>query len=352
MGRIVRLTQVDGKLPNLALMRLARHHRALGDEVHFTRKVERDMLEPEYDVVYGSAIFETSAGRVGTLMADFPGAIVGGTWDQHPSARDYKGITVEDVIGTGPERYDYAVYPGFDGSVGYTSRGCRFKCRFCVVPTKEGKTYAVSTIADIWRGEGHPRHLHLLDNDFFGQPREQWEGRVAEIREGGFKVCLSQGVNVRMIDDASAAALASIPYHDDSFKYRRLYTAWDNLGDEERFFKGIATLRRHGVPPTHLMAYMLVGFDPKETWERIMHRFDRMTALGIRPYPMPYQANKQRRLPVGGGDARLAGRTLGEFQRWAVRKAYNFVPFVHYDANAKGRAVKGQGDLFDLGDAA
>ena len=33
----VRLTQLDGKLPNLALMKLAHWHRAQGDEVHLVR---------------------------------------------------------------------------------------------------------------------------------------------------------------------------------------------------------------------------------------------------------------------------------------------------------------------------
>ena len=46
---------------------------------------------------------------------------------------------------------------------------------------------------------------YLLDNDFFGQPREQWEARIAEIREGGFKVCLNQGINIRMIDQGSTS---------------------------------------------------------------------------------------------------------------------------------------------------
>jgi hypothetical protein len=30
----VRVTQIDGTLPNLVLMRLAAHHRARGDRVH------------------------------------------------------------------------------------------------------------------------------------------------------------------------------------------------------------------------------------------------------------------------------------------------------------------------------
>jgi hypothetical protein len=43
----IRLTQIDGKLPNLALMSLAHYHRARGD-VRFTKCVERQRGEPIY----------------------------------------------------------------------------------------------------------------------------------------------------------------------------------------------------------------------------------------------------------------------------------------------------------------
>jgi hypothetical protein len=259
----VRLTQIDGKLPNLALMKLARFHRDQGDDLHFTKHVERDMLEPDYGRVYGSAIFSFSADRVLKFRQEFPNAVVGGT---HNLADNH---TVEQFLGIEEtEQYDYSIYPNFEGSIGFTQRGCRLKCGFCVVPKKEGKPRSVNTIASIWRGEPWPKHLDLLDNDFFGQPREQWKARMDEIRAGGFKVCLNQGINIRMIDEESATALASIPYYDDSFKSRRLYTAWDNVGDEERFFRGVDTLERHGIPPRHLLVYMLVGYDKRETWER------------------------------------------------------------------------------------
>jgi len=331
----IRLTQIDGKLPNLALMKLAAWHRYQGDRVHFTKNIERDMLEAEYDRVYGSAIFSFSAERVGRFRRQFPQAIVGGTWN--PVDR----TTVEDFIGEHPDRYDYSIYPRFDGSIGFTQRGCRFKCGFCVVPKKEGKPASVNTIADIWRGDPRPRHLHLLDNDFFGQPRDQWQRRIEEIRDGAFKVCLNQGINIRMIDDASASALSSIKIRDDQFKVRRLYTAWDNLGDEHRFMRGVETLERHGIPPQCLMVYMLVGYDRRETWARVMYRFEKMASLGIRPYPMVFE-NRHRTLPLGSTNQRLANRTLGEFQRWAIRKAYTFVSFQDYDVNAKGRAEVGQ----------
>jgi len=337
---IVRLTQIDGKLPNLALMKLARHHRALGHELHFTKHVERDMLEPQYDRVYGSAIFSFSADRVAKFRQAFPEAVVSGTWnkEEHQTVEEFLGIPESEEI-------DYSIYPKFDASIGFTQRGCRLRCGFCVVPWKEGKPRTVNTVASLWRGEPYPKHLHLLDNDFFGQPQAAWEAHLDAIKTGGFKVCLNQGINVRMIDEVSAARLAELPYHDDSFKYRRLYTAWDNVGDEARFFKGIDTLERHGVPPTHVMAYMLIGYDRRETWERLFYRFNKMKERGIRPYPMVF-GDGERTLPLGGHNAKIEHRTLSEFQRWVIRKAYTFIPFEFYDVNAKGRRAVEQLDLF------
>ena len=254
----VRLTQIDGKLPNLALMKLAHHHRQRGDEIVFTKHVQRGNREPAYSHVYGSAIFAFSADRVAAFRQSFPEATVGGTWNTSDNT------TVEQVLGTEEnENYDYGLYPDFTGSIGFTQRGCRLKCPFCVVSKKEGKARSVNSIASIWRGEPYPRHLHLLDNDFFGQPRSQWEARIDEIKAGDFQVCLNQGVNIRMIDADAAKALASITLRDDQFKKRRLYTAWDNIGDERRFFDGVDLLEDAGIPPTCLLVYMLIGFDKK-----------------------------------------------------------------------------------------
>lgn len=327
----VRLTQIDGTLPNLALMKLASWHRGRGDEIWFTRSVYRHLDEPAYDLVYGSAIFAFSGELTGRFRLEFPDAIVGGTGTSETT-------TVEDLIGEEWERYDYSLYPAYSGSLGFTQRGCRLKCKFCVVPAKEGKPRSVNTIADIWRGDGHPRTLHLLDNDFFGQARDEWLARVGEIRDGGFRVCINQGINVRLIDDEAAAALASIEYRDDQFRRRRLYTAWDNLKDERIFFRGVETLARAGIPPQHLMAYMLVGFDPAETWERIFHRFERMVALGIRPYPMVFDERR---------------RDLKRFQRWAVTGLYRAIAWKDYDAGAKAaHLVDKSADLFDEARAA
>jgi hypothetical protein len=320
----IRLTQLDGKLPNLALMRLAGFHEARGDAVHFYRTPYRQLGEPNYSAVYGSAIFSFTSERLLRFLTEFPDAIVGGTGTRNTQ-------TVEEMVGEGAP-LSYQPWPKFTASLGFTQRGCRLSCKFCVVPGKEGKPTSVATIADIWRGEGHPKHLHLLDNDFFGQAEPEWRARIEEIRSGGFKVCFNQGINVRAITDDSAAALASVEYRDDQFGRRRLYTAWDNLKDEGMFFAGVDRLERAGVPPRNLMVFMLIGFAKGETMERIQYRFDRMVARDIKPYPMVY------------GDR----PDLKKFQRWVVTGLYRAgIPFSEYDVSARRPETdKGQTDLF------
>jgi hypothetical protein len=318
----VRITQIDGKLPNLALMRIAAFHRARGDEIHFTRSVRRGMFEPDYSHVYGSAIFKFSADRIERMRLEFPGAIIGGTGTA-------SNETVDAIVGSF-DGLDYEIYPDFTASIGFTQRGCRLACKFCVVPNKEGKPRSESTIASLWRGAPWPKNLHLLDNDFFGGP--EWQNRIDEIRDGNFRVSFTQGINVRAMTPEVASAIASVEYRDNEFKQRRLYTAWDNLKDEEVFFRGIDMLEAAGVPPRHVMAFMLVGFDKKETWDRIHHRFNRMVERGIRPYPMVFDQDR---------------KDLKRFQRWAVTGLYRAVPFDEYDASKKsGREREPLPDMF------
>lgn len=327
-SRRVRLTQLDGSLPNLALMQLAWIHRFWGDVVTFTRQAARAPDERGYDIVYGSSIFKFSADKVGRFMDSWPDAIVGGTGVcKCPVGKPCTCVTVERMHGSGAG-YSYDPYPAYAFSIGFTQRGCRLACKFCVVPGKEGRNRADNPIEAIWRGPGYPKKLHLLDNDFFGQPEDEWRGRVEEIRRGGFKVCFNQGINVRLLTPAAAQALASMEYRDDQFQRRRLYTAWDNLKDERVFFDGMEMLRGAGIPMKHVMAYMLVGWDKNEDWDRIWYRFYRMVDQGIRPYPMVFDCR-------AADPERYHG--LKRFQRWVVTGLYRAVEFSDYDAGKKVR---------------
>ena len=352
----IRLVQLDGKIPNIALMKLAHWHSDRGDSVTLTRSVQPNLFEEKPDCVYGSAIFTKSYRRVREFQEAYPDGILGGTGTGKFSTR-----TVEDVLGVDRyEHYDYSGYPEYPWSLGFTQRGCRLNCGFCVVPKKEGRPVPVNTAWDIWR-PGTPRCLLLLDNDFFGQPREEWRKRIREIQEGKFRVSFIQGVNIRLVNQEAAEALASVQYRDDQFARRRLYTAWDNMGDERIFFRGLERLERAGVPPAHLMVYMLVGYAKGEKIEDVLERYRKLVDAGCKPYPMVYrnpdpedgQENGEpdgARQENGEPDGARQGeeeeeneeyrQRLRDFQRWVIGRFAEFIEWENYgteeDRKSKG----------------
>lgn len=299
------LFHLDGKMPNLALMRLSAHLKEQGAEVVFRRtgQPERTLWELDQapDQVYASTIFQATKPAVLRLQRAYPGAIIGGT--------GYDIAKTLESVGVSTRALDYSLYPDFRPSIGFTQRGCRLRCSFCVVPAKEGRVREEQTIAEIWRGEPYPREVVLLDNDFFGQAH--WRDRIRELQEGKFKVSFNQGINARCLTEEAAEAIASVLYYDDGFTTRRIYTAWDNLKDEQRLFEGLGRLVKYGVKPDHIMVYMLIGYWPGESEEDRLHRQRKLREFGCRPYPMPFVRTPE-----------LVG-----FQRWVVAAYDKRIPW-------------------------
>lgn len=304
----VLLLQLDGKLPNIALMRISAHHKALGDEVTLRKAGNATSLEPEFgdrwDKVYASLIFERTSPLAGRLLEIYPDAVIGGT------GRDLTK-TLEG-IGIGTLAQDYDCYPGFRQSIGFLSRGCRLSCEFCVVPRKEGKVSSERTVSELWRGDPWPKELILLDNDFFGA--RGWRERIAEME--GFKVCFCQGINARILNKEIAQAIVTVDYRDATMKERRIYTAWDSREDERTLFRGLDALVDAGVKPRHIMVYMLVGYWPGETHEDRDYRRAKLREFGALPYPMPYVRNDE---------------TVG-FQRWVIGGYDKGIPWEEWSA--------------------
>lgn len=309
MSRVL-LLQLDGKIPNLALMRIAAHYHERGDHVELRRAGNGRAIQPRlgdaFDRVYASLIFTRTRDLGRAVQRAWPGAVLGGTgWCLSTTLAD---------VGISTLSPNYSVYPRFRASLGFTQRGCRLRCSFCVVPAKEGGVAEEQSVADIWRGDGHPRHLLLLDNDFFGQPR--WRDRIAEIRDGNFRVSFNQGINARFLTAETAEAIASVDYRDDGMRDRRVYTAWDNRRDERRLFRGLQHLVRAGVKPRHIMVYMLCGYWPGETHEDRDYRRRRLRDFGALPYPMPFERTRE----------------LLAFQRWVIGGYDKSIPWEEWTA--------------------
>lgn len=262
----VGLLQVDGLYPNMALMKIAGYHEARGDTVQWYIS---NLFSELYDKIYASKIFSFSR------FPDLPArALIGGTGIDH-----YNKLP-EEIEQATPS---YSLYPRCNYHLGFSMKGCRFNCKFCCVPKKEGRPYNYDTIDEILINPRGEKRLMLLDNDFFAG---DWEENLFRIIKLKLKVCFVQGLNIRIITPGQAQLLAKSNYTNSKFNQKYLTFAWDRYNDGKIVKKGIAICNDAGIPCNHMQFFVLVGFDttPEEDMERVMT----LREMGCMPFVMPY----------------------------------------------------------------
>ena len=261
----IAIFDVDSKIPNLALMKISAWHKSLGDDVEHYMPLLRDT----YDIIYASRLFNFSDD---SMLSD-ERMIIGGTgWDIKKTLPPH----IEDLVP------DYSIYR-YPHKIGFTMRGCRLKCSFCVVPEKEGKPYGVSTMEEIWT-QRDSDFVVLLDNDFFGNP--DWGSRIEEIKELELKVNFNQGLNIRNLKEDQAEALAKVDFRTLSGKSKQVNFAWDDPRHEKLIHKGIKTCIEAGIKPYQMGFYVLIGYH--STPEEDLHRVEVLRDYGCEPFVMPY----------------------------------------------------------------
>lgn len=303
----IALYDVDSTIPNLALMKLARHHLERGDDV----EMFFPLAMSGYDKIYASKVFNFSEAP----YLDPDQMTIGGTGYD-------KAVTLPDDIEA--LQPDYSVY-GYPHSIGFTQRGCRFRCKFCVVPEKEGQPYSNNTIDEIWT-QRDSDFVVLLDNDFFGNP--EWKPRIDEMVKHDLKVSFSQGLNIRIITDKQAKALASVRFANISGNKKQVHFAWDQWGKgtERLIDEGFARVMAAGIRPYQMAFFVLVGWNTTE--EQDLYRIDKLHGMGCDVYVMPYNRKDeyQRRL-----------------QRWNNGHAWRNISWRDFKMNVRAKAVLAEG---------
>jgi hypothetical protein len=304
----IALFDVDSKIPNLALMKLSAYHKGKGDSV----EPYSPIFKNSYDKIYASILFDfTDKTELDPAQME----IGGSEWSLEKNLP-------EEIERLQP---DYSFYPDpdnpekpFPHSIGFAMRGCRFSCDFCGVPKKEGRPKPNNTIEEIWT-QRDSNFVVLLDNDFFGN--REWKERIEEIHRFDLHVNFSQGLNIRIITDEQAKALASVKFWNLRHTKRQVYFAWDRFNDERWIDAGIQRVFNAGIKPYQMAFYVLIGFDttPEQDFYRVM----KLKNLGCDPFAMPHNKSDpyQRK-----------------FARWVNHRAiFKSVEWKDYQSSAKSK---------------
>lgn len=323
--KLIGLIDVDGKLPNLALMKISSHYKSHGEQVEF---VCRD--PKEYKKVYASCLFTWNRNLCKELFNIYGDKlIIGGTgWDfieidgkltevTHTELSleiekcipDYDLYSVEMV-------YENACKGGIatkkskleksktivDMGTGFTSRGCIRNCDFCIVPQKEGCLHKVAEIKDLINPKSNI--ITLYDNNLTADP--DCIDKLHEIRDRKLKVNISQGIDVRLLNEEKAKALGEVKH------LRSLHYAWDLMDSENKIIEGIRLLKDYVKAWRH-MCFILTGFNT--SFEEDMYRIEKLKDLGIEPYVMKYnKRNDDNRLNQLAGWVNSRKHTCCKFE--------------------------------------
>ena len=253
----IRLLQLDGSMPNIALMKLSTYHKRKNDDVNWYSHIE-DMFDT--DILYISKLFNFTPDTQYLPL----------------NAKIIKGGTGYDITSHLPlqvdmiTNLDYDLYPTCDYSLQFYSRGCTRKCSFCVVPQKEGKIHSVTPYELNPRGN----HIEVLDNNFFANPK--WEESVQDLIDIKQPVHF-HGVQLETITENKSVYINKLKLH------KAIKIAWDDPKYDPR--EKIKRLTQW-IKPYKFMCYVLIGFN--STPEEDLYRVEELRKLKIDPYAMPY----------------------------------------------------------------
>jgi hypothetical protein len=202
----VLLIDVDGRLPNLALMKLSTHYRSKGYKVWLGKK---ECLLKGPDRVYASTTFYSpqSEKRNHRLRLYYGDRLtMGGT------GADIASRLPDEVEALQP---DYELYPELGNrAIGFITRGCPFSCPFCVVPRKEGKPRQVSDLDGLLEG-GRRNKLILLDDNILSH--FDADRFLLEMAERGIQVNFTQTLDLRLVNRNRAELLRKIQCSNTRF---------------------------------------------------------------------------------------------------------------------------------------
>lgn len=270
------LIDVDSKTPNLALMRLSSYYKRMHFKVDFlilhyggypgAKRITEIDSRPYYHV-YASILF--SWNRNVLSFTKTKNVTIGGT-----GFDIYSSLPPEIEA----ETEDYSLYGNLETAYGFLTRGCIRKCKFCVVPKKEGMIQQVHNIDDIFDPKIHKR-IVLMDNNILAHPEHI--RILSELRDRKIKVHFNSGLDIRLVTKENLKILNDLNYFGEYLFSFDLPKQKTEITEKAKLVQKIIS------KPWRLKMCLLVGFNSKleEDVGRILWCLDHK----ILPYVMRHE---------------------------------------------------------------
>jgi len=305
------------KYPPLGLMKIATYHKSKGHEVVFFKGCSPNLKLQVWDRIYISTLFtfywaktiETIeyysnsvkkssniyvGGVMATLMKDeikkhSNVTVISGLLNQNgklgykdDGTIDYLTPDYSIIDQEHNPLLDY-VYPQGDSYIGYATRGCIRKCKFCAVPIIEPEFMnglsIKKQINSIKKHFGEKRNLLLLDNNILASDR--FEEIIEEIKNLGFEknaqystirnnrtvylkryVDFNQGIDARLLTNSKVQKLSEIAIQP-------IRIAFDDIKFKDIYVQKVRLVAEYGIKA--LSNYILFNFNdtPEDFYERL-----------------------------------------------------------------------------------
>ena len=287
------LVDIDGhNFPNLALMKISAYHKSIGDNVSWV-----DI--GNYDRTYMSKVFTFSPDFI-KGFGNYGEVVTGGTGFNETNTLPDE---IEHIMP------DYSLYKT-DKAYGFLTRGCPNKCKWCVVPKKEGMIRQNAEITEFWNGQ---KEVILMDNNVLAH--EYGLKQIEKIIKLGIKVDFNQGLDARIIanDKSIAELLSKVKW----IRYLRM--ACDTKSQIPYIEKALKNLNEYGFKNYRVFVYVLVKEIPDA-----LERVEFLKEKGCSPFAQPYRDFETNTEP---------NFELKRFARWVNHKAiFKSVEFKTYKA--------------------
>ena len=239
------LLPVDSQYPNLALMKLSTWHKQQGDTVEWYNPLCC------YDKVYMAKVFNFTPDYSYYVHAD--------EVERGGTGYDLKKTLPKEIDRIRP---DYCIYPQIDSrtAYGFLTRGCPNRCRWCIVPKKEGRLKPYMDVDEI-AVDGRD-NLILMDNNILAS--DYGLSQIEKIVRRKLRVDFNQGLDARLVTDDVARLLARVKW------IKRIRFGCDTPGQIADCERATTLIDRYGYKGEYFF-YCILLDDFRESFNRVNH---------------------------------------------------------------------------------